>query len=102
MYLNTTQLSYVFPWLVNAPGLEELHLGPAVMYALATRGRIAARKLFEQGFCWMDVLGAKKGNRLAVLDVLKLPEVAAGYRWATMAAEHAMFRTELVGRLTAA
>jgi hypothetical protein len=98
--MERTQLSYIFPWLTGAAELEELHLGVAVTFALSSRSRVAARVLFEQAFHWMHGVGLRKGDRLAVLDVMKLPAPAGGARWAMSSTAQREFRNELAGRLT--
>jgi len=102
-YLARTPLSTIFPLLTNAINLEALYLNVSVLQSLSGRGHIAAQTLFQQGFGWMHALGVKRRDRLAALDVIKLPAVVGvrGPRWATDAGAQGEFRRELAGLLTA-
>lgn len=106
-FMASMPLSTVFPLLANAVNLEALYLSVSVLQLLSGRGYIAARTLFQQGFSWMFALRLKSGDRLAVLDVIKLPALSAtasgsaGPRWAVDAGKQGEFTRELAGRLTA-
>lgn len=100
-HIASTRLCSIFPILALATNLEALYLHSPVLLSLSGRPRIAAKSLFQQGHGWMHALGKAKGNALAVLDVLKMPDGRdQAPKWCTTEEEQAEFRDELAGMLT--
>jgi len=102
-YMRYKPLDDIFPLLIGAANMEALYLHKWIFATLSRRAPHAATMLYQQAHGWMRALAVSKGNRLAALDVIKLPAVEnkARQTWSCDAVKQAEFRSELAGQLTA-
>jgi hypothetical protein len=104
-HLSEIPLHFVFPLLASAVNLEALYLHTTIWQSMGGRPHIAARTFFSRAECWMKKLGTRKGNKLEVLNVFKLPEVSSqgsDYgKWHIQEIGQTEFKNELAGKLTA-
>lgn len=102
-HLIRMPLHFVFPLLAPAVNLEALYLHTTIWQSMGGRPHIAAKCFFSQAECWMRTLGIQKGNKLEVLDVIKLPEVSSEGseygKWQIEETGQTEFRNELAGKL---
>jgi hypothetical protein len=99
-------LSSIFLPLAAAVNLEALYLNVSVLQSLSGRGAIAAESLYRDAHVWMNALAVKKGNKLAVLNVLKMPPISTkplySPKWSVSKLGQEEFRLVLAAKLTAA
>lgn len=103
LYVQNMRLYSVFPLLASAVNLEALYMHAPVWQSLGGRADIASRSFFQMGWTWMHACALAKGNKLAALDVVKLPDITSELdqygKWQVEKAGQALFRRELAGYL---
>jgi hypothetical protein len=103
-WVKRTSLEHIWPLLASATHLEALYLHTWIWQTLSSRAHIAADMLFKQAHFWMHALALQKEDKLAALDVIRLPAVSTKIlstpKWSTDAAAQREFKNILAGRLT--
>jgi hypothetical protein len=103
-HLLHTPLHVVFPLLAQATNLEGLYFHGPMLQNLSGRANLAAAKFFLLAHDWMHAMALHKKNKLAALDIVKMPALSSkklNYpQWSTTKNGRDEFRTELAARLT--
>ncbi|KAH8727542.1 hypothetical protein GQ44DRAFT_725082 [Phaeosphaeriaceae sp. PMI808] len=90
--------------LAYAVNLEALYLNIPYIKSVSGRAHQAACGLFQIGHTWMHALAVERENKLAVLDVIKLPTATTydskSAKWYTDETGQREFRNGLAARLT--
>jgi hypothetical protein len=103
-FLKHVGLVDIWSLLASASRLEALYLHTWIWQSFSTKARLAADAFYSHAHGWMHTLAARRANKIAALNVLKLPAVAANAtvapKWSTNAAAQAEFRNVLARWLT--
>jgi hypothetical protein len=100
----SSPLHWISPLLMRAVDLEALYLHTSIFQNFSGSAKIAAGRFYTHAHWWMHALALNKGNKLAGLDVIKMPALTTKTLkyppWSTSRAGQDEFKLDLALKLT--